>query len=157
MIKENCLSTLKEIKFFFENTTRCLTEENSQFAPVDGMFTTAQQIAHVAQVVDWFMTGMFDPKGFDMNFEEHTKEIQKTTSVQTALDSFKEAIARAITLIDSKSELELQEILPENPILGKVSRANCISALADHTAHHRGALSVYARLCGKTPAMPYVG
>ncbi len=30
-----------------------------------------------------------------------------------------------------------------------------ISAITDHTSHHRGALSVYARLLGKVPAMPY--
>ena len=28
--------------------------------------------------------------------------------------------------------------------------------LVDHTAHHRGALAVYARLVGKTPSMPYM-
>jgi len=30
-----------------------------------------------------------------------------------------------------------------------------INAIVDHTAHHRGALSVYARLPGKVPMMPY--
>ena len=28
--------------------------------------------------------------------------------------------------------------------------------LVDHTAHHRGALTVYARLLGKVPPMPYM-
>ncbi len=27
---------------------------------------------------------------------------------------------------------------------------------SSHTAHHRGALAVYARLLGKVPAMPYM-
>jgi len=34
-------------------------------------------------------------------------------------------------------------------------RAAVVSGIADHTAHHRGALSVYARLIGKEPPMPY--
>jgi uncharacterized damage-inducible protein DinB len=28
-------------------------------------------------------------------------------------------------------------------------------AITDHTAHHRGALTVYARLAGAVPPMPY--
>jgi len=31
-----------------------------------------------------------------------------------------------------------------------------IGAISDHTAHHRGALTVYARLLGKEPKMPYM-
>ncbi|MCF8432232.1 MAG: DinB family protein [Melioribacteraceae bacterium] len=30
-----------------------------------------------------------------------------------------------------------------------------VGAIADHSAHHRGALAVYARLAGKVPKMPY--
>jgi uncharacterized damage-inducible protein DinB len=30
------------------------------------------------------------------------------------------------------------------------------TAVLDHTAHHRGALTVYSRLLGKVPAMPYM-
>ena len=32
-----------------------------------------------------------------------------------------------------------------------------VNVIKDHTAHHRGALSVYVRLLGKTPTMPYTG
>ena len=37
----------------------------------------------------------------------------------------------------------------------KVTEDQIVAAMADHTSHHRGALTVYARLRGKTPAMPY--
>ena len=30
------------------------------------------------------------------------------------------------------------------------------SAITDHTAHHRGALTVYARVSGLVPPMPYM-
>ena len=39
--------------------------------------------------------------------------------------------------------------------MGGVPRAAILSGITDHTAHHRGALTVYARLLGKTPPMPY--
>jgi len=29
--------------------------------------------------------------------------------------------------------------------------------MVEHTAHHRGALTVYSRVLGKVPAMPYMG
>ena len=34
-------------------------------------------------------------------------------------------------------------------------RLAVVSGIVDHTAHHRGALSVYCRLLNKVPPMPY--
>lgn len=54
------------------------------------------------------------------------------------------------------SEAELAAPMAENPILsGPVHHV--VAAIVDHTAHHRGALTVYARLRGQVPAMPYGG
>ena len=39
--------------------------------------------------------------------------------------------------------------------MGGVPKFAVISALSDHTAHHRGSLAVYACLIGKEPKMPY--
>jgi uncharacterized damage-inducible protein DinB len=39
--------------------------------------------------------------------------------------------------------------------MGGMPRESIIGGIVDHTAHHRGALSVYARLVGREPAMPY--
>jgi uncharacterized damage-inducible protein DinB len=39
--------------------------------------------------------------------------------------------------------------------MGGVPRWSVVSAISDHTAHHRGALTVYSRLLGKVPVMPY--
>ncbi len=38
----------------------------------------------------------------------------------------------------------------------RVPRFAIFSAITDHTAHHRGALTVYARLKGIVPPMPYM-
>ena len=54
-----------------------------------------------------------------------------------------------------KMEFEvLAAEMPANPIM-QGPRYEVIGGVVDHTAHHRGALAVYARLQGKTPAMPY--
>ena len=50
---------------------------------------------------------------------------------------------------------ELRASLPPGPIMGGVPREAFVNGLADHTAHHRGALTVYSRLLGKVPDMPY--
>ena len=46
--------------------------------------------------------------------------------------------------------------LPKDGIMGGAPRMAIVGGIIDHTAHHRGALSVYARLRGKAPAMPYM-
>ena len=46
--------------------------------------------------------------------------------------------------------------LPPGPIMGGQPRLAIFGALTDHSAHHRGALTVYSRLLGKVPPMPYM-
>jgi uncharacterized damage-inducible protein DinB len=41
-------------------------------------------------------------------------------------------------------------------VMGGAPRYAVISAIEDHTAHHRGALTVYSRLRGHVPTMPYM-
>ena len=43
---------LEGARSFCEKTTSCLEEADSGFAPKEGLFTVAQQIAHTAQTVD---------------------------------------------------------------------------------------------------------
>jgi uncharacterized damage-inducible protein DinB len=46
--------------------------------------------------------------------------------------------------------------LPKDGVMGGAPRIAIVGAIADHTAHHRGALTVYARLLGVVPPMPYM-
>lgn len=147
---------LEVTRKYFERSTRCLAEEDSVFAPAEGVMTAAQQIAHVAQTVDWFVEGAFRPEGFDTDFEAHAREIEAVTSITAARDWVDRAFANAIEVIGSKSDAEMSQPLPEGPIMGGAPRAAIVGAITDHTAHHRGALTVYSRLRGHTPAMPYM-
>jgi uncharacterized damage-inducible protein DinB len=120
------------------------------------MFTTAQQVAHVAQTLDWFLEGAFRPEGFDMNFEEHIKAVMAVDSLKVARDWADKSFKTFIEKIGSLSPEELMEPLPAGPVMGGAPRMVVVGACVDHTAHHRGALTVYARLQGLTPAMPYM-
>lgn len=155
MIREGLIEQLKSIAEFFERSTSCLSEEDSAFAPEEGMMTAAQQVAHVAGTVDWFLDGMFEPGGFNLDFTEHTKQYKACTSLASAREWFSRAVSHAITVIGGKTDEELMEPLPAGPVMGGVPRFAVVSGISDHTAHHRGALTVYSRLLGKVPKMPY--
>ena len=155
MIKDNLIKELESSYGFFKNTIECLSEEDSDFAPKEDMFTVSQQVAHVAQTVDWFIDGAFVSSGFDMNFEKHVKEMKKTKSLEEAKDIFDKAVKNAKNVLGNLNDEELNTPLPEGQIMGGVPKYAVIGALSDHTAHHRGALAVYARLIGKEPKMPY--
>jgi len=156
MIKEGLVEQLKSGAEFFERSTRCLSEEDSGFSPAEGTFTTANQVAHVAQTIDWFMDGMFNSEGFDLDFEKLARETMACTSLGSAREWFDRATRNAIEVVGSKTDEELLAPLPEGPIMGGAPRSAAIGAILDHTAHHRGALTVYSRLLGKVPLMPYM-
>jgi uncharacterized damage-inducible protein DinB len=146
---------LKSTKEFFDRSTRPLAEEDSNFKAFPEAFTVAQQVAHTAQTIDWFFEGAFRPEGFDMDFEKAAQETMAITSLAAARKMLDEAFAKAIGAAESKSAEEWAAHLPPNPIFGEVPRFVIIGGLVDHTAHHRGALTVYTRLLGKIPPMPY--
>jgi uncharacterized damage-inducible protein DinB len=156
MIKQGLIGQLSAMKEFFERSTRALEEQDSAFAPKDGLFTAAQQVAHAAQTIQWFMNGAFAPGGFDLDFERLEREVRACGSLQAAREWFTKACGEAKAVIDAHSEEEWFAPLPPGPIMGGQPRFTIFGALTDHTAHHRGALTVYARLLNKVPPMPYM-
>ena len=140
---------------FFNRATATLSEADAAFAPQPGMFTVANHVAHVAHTVTWFMHGAFAATGFDLDFAAHEAEIRRVTSLGGARAQLAEAYAVAIAKLESQTRDQLNLPIAAGPIMGGAPRLALVGGLADHTAHHRGALSVYARLCGRVPAMPY--
>ena len=156
MNRKAVLEVLKSMREYFDRSTRVLEEADSRFAPKKEMFTAAQQVAHVAQTIEWFIQGAFAAGGFNMDFERIDKEVRGVTSLGAARKWMERACAAANQAAEVHTEAEWAELLPENPIMGVVPRYAILSALTDHTAHHRGALTVYSRLLGKVPPMPYM-
>ncbi len=151
-----CAQQLASCKEWFDRSTRVLTDEDEGYVPTEGAFTAAQQIAHVAQTVDWFMEGAFRPEGFSMDFEALDEEVRKVDSMTAARDWLNRAFAAASERLSRTSPEELAVPLPEGPVMGGAPRFAIVGAIQDHTAHHRGALTVYSRLRGHTPPMPYM-
>jgi uncharacterized damage-inducible protein DinB len=142
---------------FFERSTRVLEENDSEFRPREEMMTVAQQVAHAAQTLDWFIDGASRPEGFDLNFEEQAKALKELKSLTKARARFTAACERACEFLRSKTPEELARPLPPGPIMGGQPISDIVWSMVEHTAHHRGALTVYSRLLGKVPPMPYGG
>ena len=156
-MKAQLIAELRMIEQFFNTSTRCLVEADSGFRPAEGMLSVAEQVAHVARTVDWFIEAIHSPAGFDMDFAAHWEETKNISSLEAARKWFARSIAEGIKTIESRSEEELRSPLPLGPVMGGAPRLAVVSGIADHTSHHRGALTVYSRLLGKTPDMPYLG
>lgn len=155
-MKQTLINQLRASKTFLDKSTEALTEEDSGIVPAEGMMSAAQQMAHIAQTVDWFIDGVFGETGFDMNFEESAKAIMAVTSLNAAREWCAKSYDAAVAAIEAKSEEELAELMPPDSIMGNAPKGTVLGGIVEHTAHHRGALTVYTRIAGKTPAMPYM-
>ena len=144
-------------KEFFDRSTGVLVEGDSQFQPRDGMMTVAQQVAHAAQTVEWFIDGAERPEGFDLNFAGQARALTEVRSLKEARRRLDGAFIRAVDFLRGKTHEELWRLLPPGPVMGRRPVYEIIGGIVEHTAHHRGALTVYTRLLGKVPPMPYGG
>ena len=147
---------LRRSQTFFNRSTSALGEAHSSFAPKDGMMSAAAQIMHVALTVEWFVDGAFSATGFDMNFEEHLREANACASLEAARQRLDAAFDRAVSMVEHKTVDEWSAAIADGPVMGGLPRATVLGGIIEHTAHHRGALTVYTRLQGLEPPMPYM-
>src|ERR1051326_9388937 len=80
---------------FFDRSTRVLEETDSGFRPQESMMTVAQQVAHTAQTLDWFIEGASRPEGFDLDFEKLSKALNAVNSLSAARQMLASAYSRA--------------------------------------------------------------
>jgi uncharacterized damage-inducible protein DinB len=153
-IAHGYVQELQMTQKFFNTSLTAFDEKDSGFAAKPGLFTVANHVAHVAETVHWFIEGAFG-KGWDMDFESAEKRNRAVTSLTAARAQLDEAFDAVVKIIGEASDQVLCEPIPDKQIMEGAPRCSIVSAIADHTAHHRGALSVYARLLGKEPPMPY--
>src|SRR5512133_780951 len=100
-------SQLLASKDFFDRSTRVLDEADSGFRPREGMMTVAQQVAHTAQTLDWFVEGASRREGFDLDFGKHAKALESVTSLAAARQMLETAYANAIRFLRSRGPEDL--------------------------------------------------
>jgi hypothetical protein len=92
--------TLERMREYFNRSTRPLGEEHSKFAPSEGVFTVAGQVAHVAQTVEWFFGAAFGDE-WQMDFEALDRQTHSVTSLAEARAWFEKAVERAICVAET--------------------------------------------------------
>lgn len=139
---------------YMKTTISVFDEGDSGFAPQPELYTVSGHIAHAADSVDWFVEGAFG-EGWNMDFEGLIAAARAVTSLDDANAWLDRAYAAAIAAIEAAPDEVLYAPIPDERIMRGAPRAAIVGAIVDHTAHHRGALTVYARLLGKVSPMPY--
>ena len=146
---------IKQALQFFSRTCSVFHEDDAEYAPTPGQFTVAQHVAHVAQTIDWFMEGGFRPEGFDLDFGAHQAAVRNCRTLPEAMAWLARSVDAAAKKLDTQTAEKMLEPIADGPIMAGEPRAAVVAAIAEHTAHHRGSLAVYARLLGYAPPMPY--
>jgi uncharacterized damage-inducible protein DinB len=139
---------------FFKTTLSVFQPADAGYTPNPELYSVAGHVAHAADSVDWLIEGGFG-EGWDMDFEGLVAKAKAVTSLQEATEWLDRAFANAVAVVRAASDQVLFEPIPDTRIMEGAPRSAVVGAIVDHTAHHRGALAVYARLIGKVPPMPY--
>ncbi len=155
-MKDAYINELKRSQEYLERSTRCLEEEHSGHSPAEGMMTVAQQVAHIAHTVDWFLDGVRSDVGFNMDFEESAKEYLAVTSLAAAREWVDKSYGEVIDYLAKTPEDDLTKPVTAGTLMVGMPRIGIAASIVEHTSHHRGALTVYARTLGLKPAMPYM-
>jgi uncharacterized damage-inducible protein DinB len=154
MANEAHLELMQGARKGFERTISCFREKDASFAAAPGLFSVAQHIAHAAQTIEWFLEGAFRPQGMNMDFEGLETEVRLIEELEDALAWWNSAWDEALESVGNTAPEAWTEAI-RGEIMGGEPRYAIIAGIVDHTAHHRGALSVYARLLELEPPMPY--
>jgi len=141
-------------KDYFERSTRVLEEADSGFRPQEGMMTVAQQVAHTAQTLDWFVDGASRTEGFDLDFEKFANAVNSVTSLAGRSPDVGSGVREGHPILPLVEPEDLAKPLPPGPVMGGQPVSDVVWAMVDHTAHHRGALTVYSRSLGRFRRCP---
>ena len=151
---EGLAQQLESTHRFFKTTLSVFEPADAVYTPNPELYSVAGHVAHAADSVDWLIEGGFGA-GWDMDFEALVAKAKAVTSLQEATEWLDRAFANAIAVVRAASDHVLFEPIPDTRIMEGAPRSAVVGAIVDHTAHHRGALAVYARLIKKVPPMPY--
>jgi uncharacterized damage-inducible protein DinB len=81
--------------------------------------------------------------------------MKKPITLSEALDLLNDTYDESVRLFEKMTEDDLDVVVKDDPMLGTFKKSDMVLYNQEHTAHHRGALSVYLRLLGITPTMIY--
>ncbi|MBX7245474.1 MAG: DinB family protein [Candidatus Sumerlaeaceae bacterium] len=130
---------------------RLFEDKDLGLKPGEGSMSTAEQIQHICQSHN-FIRGLFEDKVVAMDLFQKPYDV---SSVRAAVKSIGEARAEVVRAAKAASDDFLAEQIEPFGPEWKMSRLMLAEVMLDHECHHRGQLTVYARVAGKVPPMVY--
>jgi uncharacterized damage-inducible protein DinB len=136
---------------FSSNIFNDIPPDRSEFRPVEGMMTAAEQLAHIGAFDEWLVQGL---KHGNWGFDTFTDRPEKT--VEEARAFLDHARRRLMALVEELKSEGINSPIGPNPIFSpEMHKANVLMMTNAHECHHRGQLVVYIRMMGFQPTMIY--
>lgn len=130
---------------------RLFKDEDLKLSPGPGSPSTAEQINQICQTASFIKSVMTDEVP-DMKAYQNQFDMSSMQTVMQALRNTMEEVKQAAKKVTP--EFWAEEIEPFGPEW-RMSRGAICYLNMEHETHHRGQLTVYLRVAGKTPPMLY--
>jgi uncharacterized damage-inducible protein DinB len=143
------LPTWQRAKDYSVKFAEAMPEEHYNFKPTPEIMSFGEQVVHTAGASFWFGSKIIGGENPGKGFKPEGKS--KAEIIAHLKKSF-DYIEKALT------QLTDEEAAKVIPLFGelKLTKAQTLMTLRDHTTHHRGSMVIYLRLKGIKPP-DYVG
>ncbi len=144
------LERWEQSKAYTLSMAEAMPEAHYSFKPSENMMSFADQLMHIALVIEWHAHSRFAGLNTPFRQKEYNAEGLTKNSIIKVLEV---EFDKARELIESADP----NVLSEKGEYGKLirTRRQFLLLLADHVSHHRGQLVVYLRL-KDIPAPSYI-
>lgn len=123
-----------------------MPESEYNFKPTPELNTFAQQLMHIAAIIDWHAFSKTDGRGFKPRYEDFEAEGRSKKEI---IEILNREFDRVTILIKEFNPKRLDEI---GTYAGFTrTRRQFFMLMADHVTHHRAQILIYLRLKGIIP------
>jgi len=143
------LPTWQQAKDYSVKVAEAMPEEHYNFKPTPEIMSFGEQVAHTAGASYWFASKITGGPNLGKEFKVEGK----------TRDQIIEHLKKSFDYIEKVlTQLTDEEAAKVIPLFGevKLTKAQTLLAIRDHTTHHRGSMVIYLRLKGIKPPQ-YVG
>lgn len=123
-----------------------MPESEYNFKPTPEEMSFAQQLMHIAAVLDWHAFSKVDGQETKLRYEDYKAD---GLSKQQIIDILKREFERSNTLLKSYNANRLDETAKYGTLMR--TRRQFLMLMSDHVTHHRAQILVYLRLKNIVP------
>ena len=136
---------------YMVSVAEAMPEKEYNFKPTPEEMTFAEQLMHIAEVIDWHGFSKTDGQEYKPRWEEFKASGRSKKEMIQIINREFERTAKLISTFNPAR-------LGETGTYDKFTRTRrqFLMLMADHVTHHRGQMLVYLRLKGITPPK-YIG